>query len=69
MRWPHGREEGRVPTHGIAELDGVRREARRQARWCMHAGRAAWLVTKPSAPGIGDGVAMAGSNRRVHRAQ
>jgi hypothetical protein len=68
-RWPHGEEKGSALAHDIIELDDVRREARRQARWRMRVGGAARFIVEPSAPGIGDGIATAGGKWRLCRAQ
>jgi hypothetical protein len=58
-RWPHSEEKQCSPTHGIAELDDLRREARQQARRRMHSCGVARHVAEHSAMGIGDGAAMA----------
>jgi hypothetical protein len=68
-RWPHGEEKGSALAHDIIELDDVRRDARRQARWRMRVGGTARFIVEPSAPGIGDGIATAGGKWRLCRAQ
>jgi hypothetical protein len=67
--WPRSEEKWHAPTHGIAELDGVTGEARREARQRMRAGGATRHVTEPSALGIGDGATTIGGKRGSHRAQ